>query len=864
MSDSNAIKKSELKGSPQISISSYGSDSQYLRFRRDKDSKHPYLAIVQEPSFIKQFDQKNTLVRKKPLLYDVVPLKDKSPFNGLPHVSQELELLYTLLPAGLALVDSEFRFIRVNEKFSLLSGQTIETHIGKTVQEMLPDIGKSIQDHLESVFSAGHLLSNIKIVGRLAVAPQQERTWLMHIAPLRDEESVPAVSMYCEEVTELIKKERTIVDAQNQLEAALQAGSMYIWNWNIQEDLIIVDSHFGRLLGISSQERNDVVPIQKFFSVLHDKDKSYVASAFDAAIRNREPYNVEFRIVGKSGDIKWMIARGKVEYDPEGYPLACTGTIIDITHRINAEEALRQSDARFRRLIESNLIGVILWNVDGRITDANGKFLEMLGYERKDIDEGILRWDTITPPEWREQDKRGLDEISQQGTSGPFEKEFFHKNGSKIAVVLGNALLEGSKQQGISFVLGIVEQKAMEAQKEELLKREKAARESAEQANRFKDEFLTVLSHELRSPLNPILGWTSLLISGRLSEEKKVAALEIIERNAKLQSKLIDDLLDVSRILSGKMILSKASVNLTNVVKAAVETVRLTAEVKKQKLSLEVEVDVYTYGDAARLQQVLVNLLNNAIKFTPSEGRVSIKLSHDLKHAHIKVIDTGKGIRQEFLPHVFDHFRQEDGTITRKFGGLGLGLAIVHQIVESHQGVVYAESEGEDKGAVFTVMLPLSLPVIKLIDKEKTSQTFLLKGTKPLKEVKVLMVDDDPDCCHFGASVLESAGAEVIQSSSVKESFKLLQSKHFDIIVTDIGMPEIDGYTFIRELRLKKDLPNANIPAIALTAYAGGMHEDHALTAGFQQHIAKPVEPEVLVSVVVSLVQNTLNNKRQV
>lgn len=401
----------------------------------------------------------------------------------------------------------------------------------------------------------------------------------------------------------------------------------------------------------------------------------------------------------------------------------------------------------------------------------------------------------------------------------------------------------------------LIEQRQTEAERQQILQREQAAREEAEQANRIKDEFLAVLSHELRSPLNPILGWTRLLQNGKLDEARRVEALRTIERNAKLQSQLIEDLLDISRIMQGKLSLTVAPVNLPFVISAAIETVRLAAEAKHIQITLDLDPAVSSIsGDAARLQQVVWNLLTNAVKFTPNGGQVTVGLRQLDGLAQIRVIDTGKGINPLFLPHVFEYFRQEDGSTTRKFSGLGLGLAIVQQIVEMHGGTVGAESQGEGQGATFIVQLP-TIQQTASISFEPTSNQIDIE--MPLAGIQILLVDDEPDTREFQSFLLEQSGATVTAVASGLEALQALERFIPDLLVSDVGMPEMDGYMLLQQIRLKPPNQGGTIPAIALTAYAAEIDQQRALQSGFKVHITKPVESEALVKTIASLLERT-------
>ncbi|MEH2084771.1 MAG: response regulator [Nostoc sp.] len=378
--------------------------------------------------------------------------------------------------------------------------------------------------------------------------------------------------------------------------------------------------------------------------------------------------------------------------------------------------------------------------------------------------------------------------------------------------------------------------------------------EQLQRANQIKDEFLAVLSHELRSPLNPILGWTQLLQKGKLNAARQSEALLTIERNAKLQSQLIEDLLDVSRIMRGKLSLTVAPLNLISVISAALETVRLAAQAKNINLQIDLEPTAPISGDTARLQQVVWNLLTNAVKFTPDEGQVIIELRQIARQAQIRVIDTGIGIQPKFIPHVFDYFQQEDSSTTRRFGGLGLGLAIVRQIVELHGGTVKAESLGENQGATFTVQIPIlnqsALIVLEPADAETSS------AQTPLSNLQILLVDDDSDTRKFEAFLLRHNGAKVTAVASGLEALQVLDSFIPDVIVSDIGMADMDGYILIGQIRSRPPNQGGTIPAIALTAYATDIDQQKALTAGFQAHISKPLEPEELVNKILNLLEH--------
>jgi signal transduction histidine kinase/CheY-like chemotaxis protein len=384
-----------------------------------------------------------------------------------------------------------------------------------------------------------------------------------------------------------------------------------------------------------------------------------------------------------------------------------------------------------------------------------------------------------------------------------------------------------------------------------------------EAANRAKDDFLATLSHELRTPLNPIVGWSSLLQTGTLDNSTIARGLEVIHRNAKLQARLIDDILDMSRIVSGKVRLDFGPVDLLTVIDFALESVRLMADAKKIQISVISNEPVgKVQGDSGRLQQVVWNLLSNAIKFSPREGKIELRLEGQGSHVRVRVIDTGVGIPLEFLPYVFDRFRQADNSTSRKFGGLGLGLSLVRHMVELHGGRVWADSAGEGKGATFTVDLPL-------MGKKHSGSKVAIGSANPAAQLekapserfpnlegrRILLVDDDADSLEMIAAIVRQCQAQVLTATSASEAYKLVQQQRPEALVADIGMPDEDGYTLLRKIRGLTPEEGGRIPAVALTGYTN--QEDEAAKAGFQCHLSKPVDPAQLLTALTNLIEST-------
>jgi hypothetical protein len=610
-------------------------------------------------------------------------------------------------------------------------------------------------------------------------------------------------------------------------------------------------------------------------TALHPEDRQRIFTQWYQAAQENRLFQSEYRYRRPDGSVTWVLGQAAPEIGENGETIGYVGTVTDISEakrdevvRKQIETALRESEMRLRRIVDSNIIGIFFGELNGKITEANDAFLHIIGYTRQDLQADEIAWNLMTPPEYIEQTQQAVKELREQGVCVPFEKELIRKDGSRVFVLMGAALFEGSLQeQGVCYVLDLTQRKRAEEERDRLFKLEQIARAQAESANRMKDEFLAVLSHEVRTPLNPILGWAKLLRSRKFDEKTTARALETIERNAQLQSRLIEDLLDVSRILRGKLSLNIAPVNLVATIEEAMETVRLAAEAKSIQIHSAIAPNVgKVLGDANRLQQVVWNLLSNAVKFTPLGGQVEIQLSqvpspensefiqskfNQNSYAQIQVTDTGKGIHPDFLPFVFDSFRQADSQTTRVFGGLGLGLSIVHHLVELHGGTVAAASPGEGQGATFTVTLPL------MTTAPQTSQDIPLVNNSPnLEGVKLLVVDDEIDTRELIVFILEECGAQVRAVASAAEALEALAQMQPDLLLSDIGMPEMDGYMLIRQIRAKSAEEGGEIPAIALTAYAGETDNQQILKAGFQKHLTKPIEPDELAIAIASLMSS--------
>jgi PAS domain S-box-containing protein len=410
---------------------------------------------------------------------------------------------------------------------------------------------------------------------------------------------------------------------------------------------------------------------------------------------------------------------------------------------------------------------------------------------------------------------------------------------------------------GIGGQIGqFTQRRRAEQELEDLLKRESSARAEAEKANRLKDEFLATLSHELRTPLNAVIGWSRMLNSGRLDPETSLHAQEVIARNASVQKQIIEDILDVSRVITGKLQLHLRPVDLATVVHAALDAVRPAMEAKEIRIDTNIDSNLRAIsGDPDRLQQVVWNILSNAAKFTPTSGEVHISVRQSGTHALIQVKDNGPGIDPAFLPYVFERFRQADGSTTRTHGGLGLGLAIVRHLVELHGGMIGVENRAESQGAIFTISLPLPTGFLQIETLDRANAVFGARQAEQpnLEGLNILIVDDEPDALDVITVELVQYGANVTGVSNAEDALKLLEKRRFDLLVSDIGLPKMDGYELIRRVRKQEEGRERRMPAVALTAYARVQDRMQAILAGFSTHVAKPIEANELVTVVASL-----------
>jgi hypothetical protein len=635
------------------------------------------------------------------------------------------------------------------------------------------------------------------------------------------------------------------------------------------------------------------------------------ALAGESSTSENRPYAIPE--TGRSGFFK---AYYSPLLDQQNLIVGGIAVVHDITERKRAEEEAQEAHQRLTFHVENSPLAVIEWDSDFRVSRWSASAERLYGWRADEVlGKHVSEWHFVF-----DEDVDAVAQVTNRQRVGAEllgvqRNRNYTKDGSVLYCEWYNSVLHDENGQLVSvlsLVLDVTDRRHAEEERAGLLALERELRKQAEEADRLKDEFLATLSHELRTPLTSILGWATLIRNGEVDRiENLDRALEIIERNARSQARLIDDLLDVSRIITGNLQLDVRQINLEPIVRIAIDALRPAADAKRIKIMVELDsTHCLVRGDSNRLRQVIWNLLMNAIKFTPRGGRVGLRLEWFAErrsaepvspstplssYVRLTVSDTGDGITPEFLPYVFHRFRQEEGSISRKAGGLGLGLAVVRHLVELHGGTVSAESGGPGRGSVFTVDLPLATErrdnnfpesdesqnalerrtadgnraaaeVIRSAIRSDSGagKTASAAGARPLAGVRVLLVEDDDDSRNLLSLILSRYGAEVISTASSVEALDWFMQKTPDVVISDIGMAEEDGYELIRKLRMlpvqgsllpgvTDSLPGL-IPAIALTGYATLKDRDRALAAGYQLHLAKPVEPDELVIAIRNLI----------
>ncbi|MCC3474016.1 MULTISPECIES: PAS domain S-box protein [unclassified Microcoleus] len=899
----------------------------------------------------------------------------------------ELDLVYNTTPVGLCFLDTNLRYIRMNECLAAINGRTIADHIGRTVREAIPELANLVEPIYRQVLATQTPVLDMELKAETLQQPGVVRDWQVSFYPVIDESGtllgvssvvaeitdrnqakrviqqsealfrrlldsnifgvaigdftgriayandsllnmvgytrldvlsgqmrwdnmtpseylhldaraagelrasgvatpfkkeyirkdgsrVPVlmgattlcpdkgepetiVGFYID-LTEISRVEAELKNNQQRLQIAQQAGKIGTFEWNVQTGELACTPELEALYGLPAGGFQS--SYQNLLAMVHPDDRTFTEQQVLAAATNGEELNIEFRICRSDSSVAWIACRAKVFQDERGLPLRTIGVNVDITDRKQAEEARSQINQTLEALIQACPLAITVFGAeDGIVKMWNPAAERIFGWPES---EAVGKFLPSVPPDKREEFMENLKGIRAGNAIAGMETQRQRKDGTSIDIGLWATPVRDAKGNinCMSIVADISDRKQVEAELAQLLDREQAARAEAEAINRRKDEFLATLSHELRTPLNAILGWAQMLRTRPYTPDSLACGLEAIERQSRVQTQLVEDLLDVSRIIQGKLVLKPGWFVMTKTIEVALNCVSFAAQAKSVTVSSEFDPAIsLMWGDAQRLQQVVSNLLTNAVKFTPSGGTVQLRLSAvavanspSPNYIQIIVSDTGKGISAEFLPYVFDRFRQADGSITKAYGGLGLGLAIVEHLVELHGGTVRAESPGEGLGATFTVMLPL---------KQRRSQQPQLIEERQLAAVspgilaglKVLVVDDEPDNREFLVLALKQLGALAMAAASAQEAIDILQQSPPDILVSDIGMPVEDGYSLIRKVRSSESDKIKRLAAVALTAYASEQDRHRAIEAGYDEHLAKPIDSARFATVLAQL-----------
>jgi PAS domain S-box-containing protein len=728
---------------------------------------------------------------------------------------------------------------------------------------------------------------------------------------------IVGASKIARDITEQRRAQRALNEAAARLNLALAAARLGDWNWDAATDSVNFSETTAEIFGVPPDQHMTWAELR---GLIHEDDRERARVAVERAAAEHSDYDIEYRVVSHSGETRWVLAKGRGLYD-DGRVTGMLGVVQDMTGRKMTEQALReQTEAlstinELGRIISAELdlrkIVQAVTDAATELTDARfGSFfynvLDERGasymlYTLSGVPASAFehfpmpRATDLFGPTFRGEGVIRIDDVHLDPRYGKNSPYFGMPEGhlpvvsylavpvtSRAGEVMGGLFFGHPEPRAFTarhemIASGLSAQAAVAMDNARLYETSRREREQAEraaeenerlyretqEANRLKDEFLAMLSHELRTPLTAILGWAHMLRTGQFDESNVTSAYETIERNARAQAQLIDDLLDVSRIITGKLRLDMRAVNPNAFIESAIEAVRPGAESKGVRIQKIMDTGVTSVaGDPVRLQQIVWNLLSNAVKFTPRGGLVQLRLSRVNSHIEIAVIDTGAGIHSDFLPHVFDRFRQADQKITRQHGGLGLGLSIVRHLVELHGGTVHADSKGEGHGATFTVTLPVAPVYMETEAGERVHPA--ARETLPaydcpdrLDGLKVLIVDDERDTLEMLRIGLSHCGAEVTIVGSGVEALEALASSRPDVIISDIGMPEMDGYEMMRKIRALPAESGGRTPAVALTAYARTEDRLHALRSGYQMHVPKPVELAELVAVAASLAQRS-------
>jgi PAS domain S-box-containing protein len=660
-----------------------------------------------------------------------------------------------------------------------------------------------------------------------------------------------------------ISEQQAALRERKQIEISLQkanerfeiAGTVncLIYDYDLQKNTVERSQGLTKIFGYLPSEIEPTA--EWWYERIHPNQREKIQEAKRATeLGTYTFFCLEYQVRHRDGYYVWVQDRACIVRDESSRALRIVGSTIDISERKQTEQRLLESEQRLRLGVQVAGVALARFNYGTNSVELSPEAAVLYGFSPN---ESIVTRDRVHAtfhPEERELMEGIIQQVIDPNGNGWFEREHrvvWSSGEVRWLYVRKQTFFDRSgtvprPDYAILAAIDITDRKQIESERDRLLAEVQAARTEAEVVNRDKDEFVAVIAHELRSPINSVAGWVQLLRTRQFDRDTINRAYEAIERGTQTQVQLIEDLLDISRIACGTLRLTFAPVNLTGVIEAALNLVRPMVDSKQIHLEIQLTERIQVSGDANRLQQIVVNLLTNAIKFTPSGGIVTIVLEIVEKQARIKVKDTGQGISPEFLPNIFERFQQAQKSSGSK-GGLGLGLAIVKNLVEMHSGTITADSLGIGEGATFTVCLPLIESEIVT----NTQEISIASDSFPLAGIRILAVDDEPDSLELLQFILENAGAEVQTAKSGSVALEVLNQFNPNFLVSDISMPDLNGHELLQQIRTIYS--ERQIIAIALTAYASSSDRDYALRMGFEKYFSKPIEPEVLVKAIVSL-----------
>jgi PAS domain S-box-containing protein len=772
---------------------------------------------------------------------------------------------------GIARVAPDGRFLEVNQRLCDIIGYSREELMAKTFGEI------THPDDLEQDLSVMRRM----LAGEIDTYLREKRyfrkdgsvVWVnLSVSLLRDADGLAGYFIsVIEDISARKRAEETLRENEARFKHMADTAPAMLWVTEPDGRCTFLSRGWYEFTGQTEQEALGKRGFG-WLDAVHPDDREESGRVFLEANRKREPFTLDYRLRRADGEYRWAIDAGRPRFDEEGVFLGYVGSVIDITERRENEISLRESQERLAGIVSSAMDAIITVDDDQRIVLINEAAERMFGCSAA---EAIgQRLDRFIPERFRNAHAEHLRRFGETGGTGAAMGRLtaitaLRADGVEFPIEASISKIEvGGRKLYTVVHRDITERKQAEAEREQLA-REQVARATAEAANRSKDEFLAMVSHELRSPLNAILGYTRMLRSGMIDRDAIDNVAAIIERSAEAQLRIIEDLFDSARIITGKLQIEPGPVDLVPALESALDTVRAAAEAKGVTLVARFSSQPeQVLGDSTRLQQVVWNLLTNAVKFTPEGGRVELRMEGADDNVRITVSDTGKGIEPEFLPFIFDPLRQADSSSARRFGGLGLGLSLVKHLVELHGGTITAASEGAGRGAEFTVTLPrrqfefiaASTPAVAPRE-VRLEDAIPLDRDLSLEGLSVLVVDDQEEARELLTQALSDYGAHVTAVSSGVEALAFLSDppsgKRPDALILDIAMPNEDGYTVLKKARALQAAQGGaeadQIPAIALTAYGRSEDRLRALQAGFHMHVAKPVEPAELAVVIANL-----------